>query len=733
MDMSKIATGGTALCFGFLIALSAPAMGQGTEALPAITVPGAPTVVPGTYTTEDTTVAGQPGPLNDYTNTISKSALSSDQAASPANVTSYLYSESTTRGINGYEELLKPVTGVAANNFDQGPAVGYGIALRGFSERFSGRLSALHIDGVPINQTSHQLSNGYGDLFPLMPELVAGFTLTRGPFDVRAGAHAVGGSAFYTTADAPSSGVTAKNSGGSLDSQRGLGIFGFSGGAIKGYGSLVVEEMNGYRENSGWKQFNSFNKFNFPMLAGTGSVSVQIHGTESDSPGYINRDLIRAGTISDEEARNPTDGGESRLEKLVFNYKENSDNPFKITAYLSHNKIQRWSSFGGGDITIPQPGNITGRQNEQVEDRITLGGSMEKYQKWVTPEGIGFDMLVGAGIKADIVEQDQYRNTARLRLSQTEDLDFTQINPYGYGQINIKPFQWLKLTGGVRYDAMIYDITGFDDPARFATGPVDIEVQIHEYQPKAGVTITAMPGLDFFANYGVGFIPPAANGNELPNDPTLEAFINESEEIGVQYNSPDGMWHFLASYYYTTLSGSLQGNGQTLPPTILGASVRKGYDIEGRVRAINTGRTTLSFYASYSAQDASLTEPTAPGATHVQEVADFFIKYGFDLATRVGGEASPHRVRLTAGQVWEGPKALNNFDTLNTDTFSRVDAKLTYMNENWNGASAFAGLIVYPDGRLDEIAYRYNGSQIGVSAKPPVVVQFGVFIPFGFE
>ena len=105
------------------------------------------------------------------------------------------------------------------------------------------------------------------------------------------------------------------------------------------------------------------------MLSGTGSVSVQIHGTESDSPGYINRDLIRAGVISEEQARNPTDGGESQLEKLVFNYKENSDNPFKIVAYISHNNINRWSSFAGGDITIPQPGNVVGRQNEQVENR----------------------------------------------------------------------------------------------------------------------------------------------------------------------------------------------------------------------------------------------------------------------------------------------------------------------------------------------------------------------------
>ncbi|PPC85216.1 MAG: hypothetical protein CTY31_13795 [Hyphomicrobium sp.] len=665
-----------------------------------------------------------PAETTSYVLGTSKSELSADVAASPASVTSVKYSEETTRNITGYEDLLKPVAGVAANNFDQGPGVGFGLTLRGFTERSNGGNVALFVDGVPINQPSHQFTNGYGDLFPLIPELIDSFVLVRGPFDVRAGAHALAGSAYYTTADLPTSGATV--SGGSYENARALGVYNFGTGAVRGYGSLVAETTNGYLDNSGWDQVNTFNKFNFAMPDGKGSVSFQVQETDYDSPGFINRNLIRNGTISERTARNPTDGGNTALQSLVFNYKQNSDQPFSANAYVIHTDNNRFASFQAM-VTIPVPGDTAGVQTLQQDDRVTTGGAVEKYFRSDLPAGMGIDLLVGTGVKASFVEQDEFNTTAQQIVSRREDLDFSIINPFGYVQSNFKPFEWLKLTGGVRYDQLYYDIEGLAN----TNFNVDVSADVFVVQPKAGITVTPIRGLglDFFANYGEGFRPPAANGTtELTSDPSVEEATIESKEIGVQFNSANGVWHFLASYYETEFTNELLGQGQGNPPIPLGASLRDGFDVEGRVRIYHSRRTTASIYASYSEQDGRLTE-TAPGASTVPEIADYLFKYGFDLTTPVGGEFSPHFLHLSAGQVWEGPKALNTTNTLTTETFSRIDAKISYTNEDWKGFSAFLGAVVYPDGRLDETAF-VSGGQVGVAAKAPVTVIGGVFVPF---
>ena len=81
---------------------------------------------------------------------VEKTELTNDPAAEPASVTVLRYSEEQKRNLRDYTDLVRNVTGVSANNFDQG-GVGFGIALRGFSERSNGGNVAYLIDGVPVN------------------------------------------------------------------------------------------------------------------------------------------------------------------------------------------------------------------------------------------------------------------------------------------------------------------------------------------------------------------------------------------------------------------------------------------------------------------------------------------------------------------------------------------------------------------------------------------------------
>lgn len=130
---------------------------------------------------------------------------------------------------------------------------------------------------------------------------------------------------------------------------------------------------------------------------------------------------------------------------------------------------------------------------------------------------------------------------------------------------------------------------------------------------------------------------------------------------------------------------------------------------------------------NYSEVDGELVE--RPTGTSIPDAAEYFIKYGFDLAWPLAD--SSHVFTWSASQVWEGPKPSNTTNTLATRRVSRVDTKLTCTNLRWKGFSAFLGLIVYPDRRLEETAFTFGTPPtIGVSPKARLTAQGGVFIPF---
>ncbi|MDQ6625768.1 MAG: TonB-dependent receptor plug domain-containing protein [Verrucomicrobiota bacterium] len=649
---------------------------------------------------------------------VEKTELSGSPAAAPASVSVLKYTEDQKRNLRDYTDLIRNVAGVAANSFDQG-GVGYGFALRGFGERSNGGNVAYSIDGVPINFPGHPASNGYGDLFPLIPELVDSLVLVRGPFDVRFGAFDLGGSLQITTLDRPPGGLSLSI--GNFDYYRGLLVYGLGAGQVSGYGSLVASTLNGYRDNQEFRQINTFDKILFPMLGGTGSFRLQVYNSDYGSPGYLNRTLLRSGVLKPTQAVNITDGGSTAQQTLAFNYKQDGDQPIVGTAYFVHEDFKRWSTR---TFTVPISPNRAG-QALQGDYRFVLGGSLEKYTKWDLAHDMGIGLLLGGGIRYDTVDSEQFntirRNPVRLangRLSVTSDVNFDELNPFGYMQLDFKPASWVKMTGGFRYDHFFYEIE--DNFRHLMTEPDDGFLS-----PRAGVSIAPVKGLDFFGNYGKGFRPPSAI-TEFNLDPKLESAENETAEVGLQYNSPGGMFHFLFDAYRTTFTNELQGRPNPQPPIALGPSERNGVDLEARLRLWNDRGRSFSLLGNFSSLTRELVN--RPTGTYIPDVADYFGNYGFDVVMPLPEATSPHVITFSAMQRWEGPKPLNTTNSLSTKSYSRVDVRLAYTNANWRGFSTFLNLIFYPDRRYEETAFLFAPT-VGVSPKAPITVQGGVFIP----
>lgn len=553
---------------------------------------------------EELQVSGQdglvePGPSLAASRPLSRTALSPSVGALPANTTVIGADEIARLPVASYGDIFRPVAGFDVSNYGQG-GVGYGIALRGFSDAEHGRDVAVFIDGVPINEVSSIHTPNYVDLNPLIPETIGAIRIVRGPFSVEAGDANLGGAVFIDTKRAdPFS--TVGVSGGSFETRRGLATFSQPGPGIQPFLAYEGYGTGGYRDNGDLGRYNAFNKITIPLDVGSSlSLRVQMYGTGFGQPGYLERDLVRSGAVSPRMATNVTDGGSKTLQTFVANYVNGpADDELSANLYLSHDVFRRFSDFGGG-------------QNGQVEERGTAGGRVRKV--WTTSlfDLLPTQLLVGGDWRSDAIDVNTGPSIARSFTGRTVDLDVLQHDLGAYAQVQVQPAPWLKLTGGARFDQFFYDVRNDLDPSMAP------KVSPNVVSPKGGIAITPVDWLELFANYGQGFRSPSAS-SELTGNPGLKPLTIESTEGGGRLIFD--RFSLLGTVYVTDIANEIFQPAPGLPVQNLGKSRRDGFEIEAKLLAYRDGLDRVAVFANYAAVDARLLNgapsvfvPNVPGS-----------------------------------------------------------------------------------------------------------------------
>jgi outer membrane receptor protein involved in Fe transport len=636
-----------------------------------------------------------------------KGDLSIAASAQPAATTTLDTQQIARLPVNTYGDLFRSLPGFNVSNFGQG-AIGYGLSLRGYTEAEHGRDIAYYIDGVPVNEISSIHTPNYADLNILFPETVKSIEIIRGPFSVEFGDSNLGGSVNITTKDSePFASVGI--SGGTQGTVRGVGTYSTTQGGWLPYIALEGYHTDGYRDNSFIDRYNSFNKITttLPNLA-TVSFRAQAYGTDFGAPGYANRAMIESGAISEKSATNPTDGGNKQLENFVVNYASGAtDQELKGAFFVSHDYFNRYADFGGG-------------QRWQHDDRTMIGDRISKL--WTgAVDDIAVSVLIGSNWRTDFINTFQAPTTARAVTGpDVVNLGLMETNLAGFGEVQVKPVSWLKLTVGSRFDQFFYDIDDRITPG----GTPNISNGIAS--PKAGIAITPIKGLEFFANYGQGFrsidVPL-----ELIGNPGLQPFTIVSTEGGFQYSND--RFKFLASYWTTDSANEGFQAAPGLPETFLGKARRDGFDIDTRYYVIKDPANNVSVFANFGGVRARLLD-SAP-AYYVPNVPDYVANIGidFNVATR-----NAETLSGTAYITLVGKKRLTEDGVITTSPYSRVTAKLAYSwPTNW---TVFGQATWYPGDRLSEIAINFGDAvtatpaDIFVSAQPTLVVMAGVTYRF---
>lgn len=662
--------------------------------------------------------------------------VTEDVEAAPASVTVISRKELDQKTINSYGDIFRGVTGVSHAQYGQG-LVAYEVKARGFSSGH-GRDLAVFLDGMPLNVTGSQHTNGYMDMAQLIPELVSRVEFVRGPFSAFAGNHAVAGSIqLYTDASPPSMvKLTVDNFGQTrvvpvLNKAVGPGILLLAADATKG---------GGYTKQSDVERLNLFTRYMLPVGEGLASLRFQAYDAKAEAPGYLDLARIRSGEVDKREALSKGIGDAKSQQNLVLNYRSNDldgtapGGGWFAVAYFNNDVRKRWTNSDlAGDIGASVPLN-------QERDRLQQTGFDVRKTRTFDTAGLPSQLAVGLQFNDERLKGRRFRtdadhnplNDGADNVSVDRDVD-TQTQAL-YAQYQIQPASALKLTAGLRYDRLKFDIglhpqDDTYEAARAAGLPTSASTTQSQWSPKLGAALALLDTpryrTELYANAARGLKSPYpfsdyyANIGLVRSLPDLQISSVRSLEAGLQGGAPDGSSKWRLAVWNTRQDKESDVNSAGIFQSFK-KTRRDGFDLEGSLAVAKN----LRLFANYSRVRARVEDPATPGADRIPNVPECTATIGVDAA--VGW--AEHRFDLSLADTLTGPQPVTADNAIRTRHYNRYTARVAYSRPDWRGANVFLSLVGY-DRQLEEVQFDFGGGVVGTSPRPRLQVTTGVQIP----
>ena len=639
----------------------------------------------------------------------SKTTVSAEATASPASVSLLGRDYVAKQAFSSYGDLIRPVTGVYVSNYNLG-GVGYGIQMRGYGVLDHARDIAFFIDGVPQNQGSSIQTNGYVDLRMLIPEDIRSFEVIRGPFSPFYGDHALGGVISFQTMDKLPSSINIK--GGSYGLIDATAIVGFGKSKNTGYVSIDAGRNDDYRGNNKEKHLNGLAKYTFALGKGTASIRAQAYNSDFGSAGYLNRGKVDSGIIRKTSYISPTDGGTTRQQNLVFNYKGRDTTSFtSISAYVQHHDFVRIST-----------GTISGNQYVERDNRLWSGFDIRHTN--ITHWG-RTNVLFAGGLyfRMDAINNTTFSAKNGIGNSEIGDKTINTYTPAAYAELQLQPAKIVKFTLGARYSLLYYNIRTSSKDEDFPN--LKIKPNTDAFSPKAGVAVSIASGVNVFADVAQGFKAPSGN-DEYPVNTNLNVSKLTSYEIGFSGDNKNGLLHGLVSGYLSDQTGEV-GENPLGEFTNFGKTRRSGIEAEGRAGLTKDGSVFL--FANYIYVSAKIRNGGA-GSTYVTNTPNYTSTVGLDFNFHASAYTN-NRFLLSVYGQFLGKKYLKTDGSATSDPYQRLSGKLTFYRTNWGNFKLFVEATYYPgESALNEVSFLSSGRLLVTAPQVPFTINGGVRIPF---
>ncbi len=398
------------------------------------------------------------------------------------------------------QDMLKMVPGlVIAQHAGGGKAEQ--IFLRGFDADHGTDVN-LSVDGVPVNMVSHGHGQGYADLHFVLPEVVEGLEVYKGPYFAAFGDLATAGSVRLTTRDNIEQNLVSVE-GGKFGTYRAFGMMRLpvETSLTNAYLAGEVYRSDGYFDIPiDLKRYNGFGKL-VSHMDERNKLSVWASAFSSvwNATGQIPARAVEGGLIGRFGSIDPSEGGKTeRFNVNVQHYVTLSDNAtLRAQAYASRYHFRLFSNF-----TFFAVDSVNGDGIEQDDDRFLYGGLAEftgghSLGAW---SAVG---LLGASYRADVIDLQLHHQRKRERLDVIAHAAVHQSNLSFYAQEEIHFSQSVRVQLGLRTDLFLFDVSDrIADPMH---EPVSGFVRQTVVTPKFNTAVALHPDVELFLNVGGGF------------------------------------------------------------------------------------------------------------------------------------------------------------------------------------------------------------------------------------
>ena len=545
-------------------------------------------------------------------------------------------------------DLIRRIPGITAENYNQhGVAAAY--SFRGFRAGH-GIGAASYLDGIPYNEINHVDGDGYPDYNTILPESIERLEVIKGLSSPLYGGYAQAGTLHYITKDSGDFNKV-KLSAGSWNYYRGVAEIAREYERFFTYNAVCAEQGDGYRDHSEFDGGNLFSRMGY-KIDDDSTVRLTLHSykTNWNAPGNLSQE----DWDNDNLTKAITDGGGYKKKNMVsldYNRQLTQTVSVSLLGYGYNSDFTRW----------------VGAANEERHDERDTFGSRAMVNFSGDLAGFKNNLVLGIDFESIDSEARKWNTESpdnRVRASEKLSGDFDYQNTALYLQEDFWPAAFMKIMLGARYEMFDGDLTN-----NLTNTNSSYSEEI--FNPKAGLLITPLDGLDFFSNVGKGFVLPSGykkfeNSNLEPSDLT-------SYDVGARY-LPRPEMLFQLSFFRTDTKDEVITDPITLEETNAGETRRQGIEASAEWYVI----PDFLVYANGAYQNAEYVDYNTSGGDYsgndINRVPEWIVKMGAEYFPRLGLGGS-----LTAN--YTGKRWNDSANTIREDDYWVVDASIRYAFE----------------------------------------------------
>ena len=486
---------------------------------------------------------------------------------------------------NSAQDMLRLVPGLfIAQHAGGGKAEQ--IFIRGF-DCDHGTDVATFVDGMPVNMPSHGHGQGYEDLHFLIPEVVEGMEIFKGPYSPLYGDFATGAAVQFNTVDSLDNNLIQLETGyvprvNAMSAQRGLALLKLPdlGSNITSYFAADVIGNRGYFKTS--QDFNRVSLFSKTTIAVTDHshihFSVGGFGSSWNASGQIPERVVASGRISRFGSLDNSEGGTTQRNNLNFIYNTQLQaSEFETQVYTFDYRFKLFSDF---TFFLNDP--VHGDEIEQDDNR-SVRGLNARYTMMHKLGTMDDKFTLGASYRADDIENQLWHAEKRIRLESRAHALIHERSNAIYANEVVRFSDRFRAEVGGRFDYFIFDVEDLLPTDSVHTNYSGFNYQML-FSPKFNLIYSPSDKLQFFFNAGSGFhsndarVVVQSSVHQLPRAIGAEVgtLLHVSNHVVVS-----------AALWWMDLTNELVYVGDDGTTEDHGASRRTGVDISARLQVLS--------------------------------------------------------------------------------------------------------------------------------------------------